>query len=621
MTSLGARPAGSTLAASFALLAGAVALAPSCAPIEVPDASSAPVNRCADHPCDDYKGDLRAPCGTDGRCQFINRPSFPFWLVVHVADTAIFAPGSTFAFYSDANGEPTFKPPTSLSVDAKCVPPFCVKLGNFGAVSGSYTVSEAASKEVGFPLAQGTSIPVRVVYVPTSNVQRLALAETLPVDVQFTSSRLGTSDERTGPNHRRVLPFGTYQRVMYPEAPYDEFFPPTSDTQIIGTDLIDDFLLLGVLEKSSTDSKNSKPLDPISDGSRLARVTRDDGLDGFRVWLEDASTRRRISVVRSLTGRDQEMQLFTTDENRSPNGTGLGNDVEAVVAPPDDWTAVPRYVTPLPGGAGLQNLQYPAIPPPVAVTGVVAFSQPGEGDVLRGIPSTLAFDSVDIASRAGTTTLLRYRTTVTTDDRGRFATILPPGTYFATITPKLGTGFATTRQKVVIDRTVTTVTLKPPSLAVVKGKVLLTDGRPVGDTEILATPDPPPSPATDVAPVPNPTRTRTARDGSYLLELDPGPWLITVIPAAGSGFPRVVVSATVPAQPDGAAGFADIRVPPPTPLKVTIKDPTLTVNPVVRAVVRVFAEPSSRKNRPIEIGVGMTDQEGTVEILLAEPPP
>jgi RNA polymerase sigma factor (sigma-70 family) len=66
--------------------------------------------------------------------------------------------------------------------------------------------------------------------------------------------------------------------------------------------------------------------------------------------------------------------------------------------------------------------------------------------VLVAVASRVTFSSVSIIRPDGTAnTLLQYRTTVSTDDRGRFATVVPPGTYDVTVEPAEETGFASSR--------------------------------------------------------------------------------------------------------------------------------------------------------------------------------
>lgn len=614
---LGGGRAGSSLRriAGATLLTALVGGASSCEPIEPRPLLTAPVNRC---PCERYEpgASTAARCSSRDRCEILTaggRPEFPFWIVVHVPDSSIFAPGLTYVLYSDAQGNPAFtEPPVAPGVVTRCSPPLCLPLAGIVGASGAYQVTSNVSSAVGYPLAQGASIPVRVVYEPIGNEQQVTFPA-LPLDFAFASSRIG----KNGVEFSRAIPAGRYRRAFYPQPPFDEFFPPVvSALDSIASDFFVDVFFLGL---------GLNQLDDIE--SRTANIKREDGLDGWRAWLVDRPSQRRISVLRTLSGTESTVELYTTGEQRTPGG-GLGDDVEAVVAPPPRWTAVPRLVTRLFSGAGLKNLVYPSIPPPVTVAGVVAQPTSGPGAPLFGYAARVSFESESIATNAEPSTLLHYETTLNTDDRGRFATVLPPGTYAATIEPAEGTGYAKRKEVVVVDRALTALTFQPPPRTLVKGRAVLTDGRALSDAEVVAIPNT--SPEARPNPMfaqPRSGRTRTDDEGRFALEVDPGPYVLSVIPKAGTGFPRVVVRPEIPGSLTAQeAELADIRVPAPTRLAFTLRDPSPTGNPIARAMVRIFATPAVPGGGagvvpdPVEIGSAMTDSEGFVEILLAQEP-
>jgi hypothetical protein len=271
-------------------------------------------------------------------------------------------------------------------------------------------------------------------------------------------------------------------------------------------------------------------------------------------------------------------------------------------------------VTDLPSGSGLKALDYPPLPPPVTVNGVVAVVS--DSGPLYGYGARLTFTSTSITTLT-TPKVLSYSTSLDTDDKGRFATVLPPGKYAVTIEPAIGTGQAKSIQNDIdIDRTVTALTLQTPPRPLLHGKVVLTDGRPLSSADVLAIADPADTSKLD----PRPGRGRTASDGTFAVELDPGPYVLTVIPQEGTGFPRVVVAATVGAE---SSSIPDIHVPAPTRLRFTLRDPTLTGNPIDHAIVSVMADLPGRPDTatasaPIEIGSAMSDENGQVQILLAE---
>ncbi|MBX3209244.1 MAG: carboxypeptidase regulatory-like domain-containing protein [Labilithrix sp.] len=604
----GGRTRGAARISSAAVVV-AIAGAASCEPIEPRPLLDAPMNRC---PCEKYDpgASTAARCSSRDRCEILTaggRPEYPFWIVVHVPDSSIFAPGQSYVFFSDAQGNPAFtEPPVTPGVVTRCRPPLCLPLGGIVAATGAYSVTPEVSSEVGYPLPPpDKSIPVRVVYEPIGNAQQEAFPK-LPLDVAFASSRIGKS----AVEFSRALPEGRYRRVFYPQPPFDELFPPSvSESVSVASDIFVDAFLLKQLD------------DPTK---RVASITRSDGLDGWRAWLVDRPSQRRISVIRTLSGTESEVVLHTTGEQRTPTG-GLGDDVEAVVAPPADWTAVPRYVTPLFGGSGLL-IKYDPIPPPVSVAGVVTQPTTAPDEPLFGYAARVSFESESIArTGAEPSTLLRYSTTVSTDDRGRFAVVLPPGTYAATIEPAEGTGYAKRREIVVVAGP-TALTFQPPPRTILKGRAVLTDGRPLSGADVVAIPDTSPAPQPTLLAEPRPGRTETGDDGTFAFELDPGRYVLSVIPKEGTGFPRVVVRPNVPGSLTAqVAELPDIRVPAPTRLVFTLRDPSPTGNVIANAVVRVFATPAvpggaAPEADPVEIGRSMTDAEGSVEILLAQEP-
>ncbi len=616
--------------ASVLALVSFVVGATSCEPIEPRPLDIAPKNTC---PCDAYDpGTTTAARCSGRRCEILTaggRPEYPFWIVVHVPDSSIFAPGMTFVLYSGPQGNPAFKEPEARpGVIVPCRPPLCLALGGLVSASGAYRVTAAASDYVGYSLVEGASVPVKVVYEPLGNEQQETFPR-LPLDVLFAaSSRI---DKNGRAEFSRPVPAGRYRRVFYPQPPFDEFFPPRVDVQTVSADFFVDGIILG----------GDKKLDDVGGTTRLAKVRRTAGLDGWRVWLVDRASQRKISVVRRLEKKPDEVELFdaqvqlyttgaATEQGglRSPFGdpTGSGDDVDAVVAPPESWTAVPRYVTPLFAGAGLQSLDLPSTPPPVGVAGVVAEPATPESAQLFGYAAQVSFESQEITTDTGSSKLLRYSTTVSTDDRGRFATVLPPGTYVATIAPAEGTGYAGKKEVVVVDRALTALLFRPPPRTRVLGRAVLTDGRALAEAEVVAIPNTSPvAPTSALAATPRPGRARADADGRYALELDPGPYVLSVIPKAGTGFPRVVIRPEIPGSATAqSTELPEVRVPAPTRLAFRLADPSPTANAIANAVVRIYARPAGstdgRLPDPVEIGNAMSNASGEVEILLAQEP-
>src|SRR5262249_20814541 len=143
-----------------------------CTPIVDHPLSTAPLNVCPEHPCEAYGSEngTLAKC-TQGACEVATpsgRPTFPFWIQVSVPDTSIYAPGSTYTFYSDASGAPAFTKRVEVGVPTpRCSAPKCLQLDGLSTVVAQYTVTVAGSTEVGHPFQNRQTIPATVVYQPT----------------------------------------------------------------------------------------------------------------------------------------------------------------------------------------------------------------------------------------------------------------------------------------------------------------------------------------------------------------------------------------------------------------------------------------------------------------------
>jgi hypothetical protein len=444
-----------------------LALVVACSPVEGTSLSSAPQNVCATHPCESYAPGTRTKpvCnGTLGICEIQGRPDFAFTIVVSVPSASFYAPGYSFRVSS----ADLYNPPATPT-RGQCSPPSCLALPLLTKTNGSYVVGQDASAAVGFSLPDRISLPVRVTFVPLSAPGVEALAAGLPSDVLFAASQLSG----TSVTYEQPLPAGQYLRLSYPEPPYEEYFPPFTSEVTVSRDSSDDLVL--VATRQSTDPSSWKPLDDPSGDSRRARVRRAEGLDGFRIWLADTKTSRRVSVIRTLAGTDAETRLDTAGQSTG-TGTALRDGIDVVVAPPDTWVAAPRLESTLIGGQGLRDLVYPALPAPASLSGVVATR--GADGTLTGIASQLSIESETVNLDDGTPSpLLRYRTSLATDEAGRFATVLPPGLYDIVVEPAEGTGFGKVKKVLDVSSTRAT-TLEPPTRTSATGRAMLSDGSP-----------------------------------------------------------------------------------------------------------------------------------------------
>jgi len=597
--------------AAFALGSVALAVGIACGPIEGSPLSRAPINACPSRPCESYDTDdrPRSQC-TDGVCvQATGLPAYVSSVLVNVPDTSFYAPGKAFVLTRNDIR------PSGVQTSRACAPPLCVQLPLLVVGEGRYRVTSQAARDVGFPteIPDGTSLPVRVTFERLlEGTDTLALLSGLPIDPAFTSSRLvrKSTAAPTEVLYTQAVSLGRYARVLAPEPPYDAYFPPIVSTLPVTEPFIDD-VTLGA-DKTTLDAPASE--------LRRATIARIDGLDGWTTWLVDGTTGRRLSPARPLTGTTATVRLDTVGQSASTTGA-LREGVDIVVAPPPGSLAIPTFRSALDlTGTDLGTTTYPPLPPPASVSGGVAVPTDG---LLSGVPARIVFTSSQIRLADGSSkTFLNYQTSVTTDGSGRFATVLPPGTYDVVVEPAEGTGFAKGRPKgrdATLDVAASRddVRFEPTPRARASGRAVLTDGRPVADAEVRAIPSTR-QPRGAVAP--RPGRTRVREDGTFELELDPGQYDLAVDPQAGSGFPRVVTIVTIGAS---AAELGDIEVPPPIRFTVTLRDPhpSLAGNPIARAVVRVFAQPASDGAAPlVEVGRAMTDATGACEILLAQQP-
>lgn len=424
------------------------------------------MNRCS---CEGYGAQAR--CNSDtNRCEVQGRPDVPLLPRGERPELVLLCAGNDLhPLQRPARGPAFTRTATAAGgIVSKCTGPKCVELGGLTLVTNSYQASAEQSLRVRYPLAELQRIPARVEYELVANNPDPTAAQPnfpagLPAVASFVGPRLGLQ----GAEASVALPSGRYLRVLYPQPPFDALFPPRTENPL---ELKPGSSVPGLLLTRDT-------LDPVD--TRSVTVTREDGLEGWQVWVADRVTKRRISTLKTLSGTTQTVNLDTTGERRGANG-GLGDDVEVVVAPPASYLGIPRFINPVNGG-DLGTIKYPFVPVPVEVRGNVL--EPDESTTqFLGFAARLSFESVNIQTpreASQTSPLLHYATSLGTDDRGRFATVLPAGTYDVTVEPLQGTGFAKSRQIVEVKATDTGITglkLRPPRRTVVRGRVA-TEGR------------------------------------------------------------------------------------------------------------------------------------------------
>ncbi len=573
-----------------------------CEPIPPTVFSRAPRNECPANPCERFEpGRSSRPQCSNSRCEFPETvPEYAFRVAITVPSSSLYAPGQTFLLSSDS-----FRTP--VATDTLCRPPGCVRLPRLGQAIGSYRFTDRAAQAVGLPLAP-LSVPVQVTFVPLLTPGGSPAPELgLPLDRALAfSQRLLLEPDVAEIDYLLPLPAGRYLRYTYPQAPFDEYLPPFEGEVRVSQQPLNDHVVLDDLASGDEVPPNTLALDDTD--TRKATLRRDEGLDGFHVWLSDKETGRRISTVRSLSGTSMTTLLATAGQSEESGALRSGIDI--VLAPPDDWIAVPRLQSEILSGE-LRTVQFPPLPPPSSLSGLVAGTVKG---VLSGIPSRLLLTSERLREADGTpTTLLRYTTTVSTDESGFFATVVPPGDYDVLVEPAEGTGFSKARLPLEVG-VGTRADLRVPPRTKVTGRAILGDGRPLADAEVLAVGLR--RPFDSLAALPRPARSHTSLSGEFAFELDQGPYEISVRPAEGTGFPKVVTLTSVSGE---RTDLPVVTVPAPTKLSFEVRDPSPVGIPIAGAVVRVFTE-SPGNAAQIEIGRAVTSEKGACEILLAQQP-
>jgi hypothetical protein len=584
-----------------------IALGVGCGAIEGVPRSRAPGNECPDRPCEAYAYTGTKPTCVFGRCD-AGRATFDYVLVVSVPTTSFFAAGRTFTLrsreFSAAKGT------------AKCPALTCIALPPLVPWQGEYRVAPGTAAKLGVAVgAKEATVPALATFVPRladgapGSSDGISDLETLGLPSDVVQSEAVVVAEPRGPfgahaiSMTALVPQGNYERRIVPAEGYDALPPVITGAAFAGQDVVSD-----------------ATLDDPSGDARRSVVRRKAGLDGFRVFIQDAQLERRVSAMHLLSGVVSTVRLDTIGEN---DGAVLRNNLDVVVAPPLGAIGVPTYVSAVIQGVGL-DATYPDLPPPVAVSGVVV--TPDASAI--GLAAEIVFDSTNVAlvpteGVAVKTRQLRYRTWLRSDARGRFATVLPPGEYLAYVRPDRGLGWGRQRVAVSVDSPTSSLTLPVLPLAVVEGRAVLADGRPLVDADVVAE-------AAATQPdeegaararrswlFPRGARGRTDGEGRYVLALEQGTYDLTVIPEPGSGFPRVVSpsrSVAPPAPGAGSVTLEPLRVPVPARIGYTLQDPSGNVIP--RAVVRAYAR-LARGGPYLEIGEGVTDRAGRFEILVS----
>jgi hypothetical protein len=584
-----------------------------------------PINACPAHPCGAYQpyvaNGSAAQCNA-GFCQ-VSSTLTSYTLVVSLSDSSYTAPNTTFTI-----------PFSSLfaSPSAMCPAGTCAHLPSLAVDKGEYWPYAFAQGQIGYYVGDDVALPVQAVYRPLASLDDTTFVDAallglplLPVvaDIAPYTSVTLASGELPGPNGDVNVAFyaelapGTYERTVMPVPPYDAWFPPSISTPTFSS-------------TTTADLDRLEYIDPI--GS-LA-IMREDGaaLDGWTVYLEDQTTLRRVSAATEISNlTPTATSPFTYDVPLPSNpdrddGQAFAN-AQLMLVPPPTSIGVPTLIAPYQAGTILVPPYPTLIGPPALVNGSVTTA-----DGSLPVPATLLIESTKILTIDSPTTDLVYSTQVaTTGDAASYSVVLPPGSYTVTVVPTDTTSAkqslpllvaSTTMNGVTVNTTQAGKNLALAAKTTVTGLASVSDGRPLAGAQVEAKaaaslgPASIATPPTPVSSWPRSATTTTAADGTFSLALDPGTYDFTVRPVDGTYLPWVVspsrqVTGTTPIALD------PFVVPAPIVAGLRLADPL--DNPIVSAIVRVFAVPTGG-TAYVEIGRALTDANGHYDMFVAGTP-
>lgn len=537
-------------------------------------------------------------CTVDGTATYL--------LAVTVPGSSRFASNTTFIFPPGTQSDNTIR--TGEFAGA-------LRLPQLQEINGSVVVQKALVTQLGRPLGVNgdVTLPVRAVLRPLypfdgSGTPVDARSLGLPLDVVVSEPVLYENQQPPGPGNsaqsqfRFLVPPMRFELVATPQGGLATTYPPVVqssavvETDVRGTGSVRFPTVLGPADLSPSSDRTAT----------FASETRD--LAGWTGYLQISSTKAVYSSVVALAGKSTTAVLHTVKVD------GYSPLLDVVIAPPPGSIALPVLEAPFLGPANLKQT-YPELEVPLPATGVVS-------NAGFAVPSRIDFISRDISTTSlGDVTYLHYRVSVTTDDYGRFATVLPQGHYRVIISPFGDTSFARTEAELTLDNA------NPVSFTVrertrVQGCAVLPDGRGLADAAVRLVPaatlrrDGEPEAAW-----PRPSYVRANRLGVFVLEADPGDYDLVVEPTPESGFPWVVQRFRACGGADGGVvcprslDYPPVLVPAPIAATFRVVSPGSTPRPVEQAYLRAFAP--TPEGVFVEIAAARTDARGAAALLLA----
>lgn len=462
----------------------------------------------------------------------------------------------------------------------------------------------------------GAQVPAQVRFLQAS-----PLEGTAPTELVTSTSPVLLPSGVEADYQLRVVAGGSYDVIVEPTGDAARAFPP---------------LYLGELEAPAEGDVWSLdiryPASLVSEEGSVFSYDEEQEVpeDGLQVRAVEVATGRVVSSA-ALTG----MTATAPPEESEPGhftlhlSPGAGPFVLRITAGADrpyfpTLTLDPELSFP-------SELVVPDLEP-VTYEGVVeASSVAGGGPVGDAVVKLRSEDLFgDESAIRGT-----FRTTVTTDEDGRFTAEVLPGTYDVIVSPSGGgamsgsEGATGTTGKlgvlvhsdVRIETTDTAVRgqlFMVPLRSQLGGEVRSFDGRPMVGTTVQAT-----ALGRSIEAHPESQFNRSSNavvDGSGLfdLRLDVGVFDLSARPPGGSGFPRVVMPEWTMSSP-GSLVSRRIDVPAPVPVRGVVRsaDGTALAGAEVEAytVVRDVEETP----RSVTLGRAVTGADGSYELFLAPP--
>jgi len=621
---------------------GIALLAAACVTVTPVVRSTAPTNSCTtSEQCQSFAPGRASPACVNGICE---SSSFGNWTaIVSLSQDAAYAAGVTFAvpFSTLLNTQGTcVAGGATCPPGMRCAPLPALVSPNSGElqVEPAAAFPSQANWNLGNPM-MNTLMPVEATFRPQlpsgsslvdATTTGLPLA---PVDAQevVDTSLSAPRGPGGGPGlffSFSLAPLPTpllFERTLMPVAPFDQAFPP--DISVVDMSAAPGGIVTYGCDPKQQPNLNCAPFDTIPGSMGFVYPTfvlsRADRLplDGWTAYLQDQTTLRRISNAVMLSGTMATGVKLLTSRHRA-SGQALEN--AALVMQPPSSSSLPTAILTVVNGALDSAEVYPQLPMPVPVSGTVTHGTGG-----APVAADVVFDAVGICRNLtnGTTTTVvldtsdfAFSTTVSAAD-GSYSAVLPMGVYRATVRP-----YDTTAQVTAITTFATTVVMngqcgagvQPGPIVVevqrtVRGVASVGDGRALADASIDAIPTACSDNTTAPTCLPRAGGTRTANDGSFLMSLDPGSYLLRVRPAEGSALPWVVTPLVV--GPSDLTADTPL-VPAPTDAGFVLQDP-VACNPIVEAVVRMYEIPAT--GSAFEVGEALTDSTGHYDMYLAPP--